>query len=49
MRTTEATYEGRKYSIPEIWLIGMGQQGFSIPEAIAHWAWQTELGEREES
>lgn len=49
--TVEAKYEGRTYTIPEIWLVGAttGPYALTIQQAIAQWAWQTELAEREEA
>jgi hypothetical protein len=55
---TLATYNGRTYDIPDIWLAGFCQSrytpghptlaGATILEAVAWWAWQEELKEREE-
>lgn len=52
----KATYEGRTYEIPDLWLMGNSQRhridGHDIQEslrlAIATWAWQTELAEQYE-
>ncbi len=53
-RTTIATYNGRQYQIPEMWLAGFCSNGpdgrsRSLADAVAWWAWQTELAEREEA
>ncbi len=47
-----ATYNGREYQIPEIWLAGFlrtQQDGrrYSAADAIAWWAYQRELAEQE--
>jgi hypothetical protein len=44
-RHTEATYEGRTYIIPEMWLVGQMQQGKTMLEAIQWWAIQTKFAE----
>ena len=49
---TEATFEGRTYTIPDLWLMGFceprgDQPRRSIVEAVAWWAWQTGLAELE--
>lgn len=48
-RTMRATYNGRTYEIPEIWLAGFLQTwpGATILLAVKWWAYQTELAERE--
>ncbi len=55
-RNVKATYKGRTYEVPEIWIVGMLQrtppEGFlalSIPDVIAWWAYQVELSEQEEA
>lgn len=52
-RNVTATYRGRTYEIPEIWMAVMLQrkppEGFlplSIPDVIAWWAYQVELEEQ---
>jgi hypothetical protein len=47
-RVMQATFRGRTYSIPEIWVAGFCSTGHTVVEAVAWWAWQTELAEREE-
>lgn len=46
-RNIEATYEGRRYVIPEIWIAGFCHNGATVIDAIAWWAYQTTLAERE--
>ena len=54
-RILHATYGGRTYEIPEIWMMGFcsarGQDDSprTIQDGIAWWAYQTELAEREGS
>lgn len=52
-KLTLATYNGRRYLIPDIWLAGfctggLGGHRRSIEDAVAWWAWQEELRERAE-
>jgi len=54
-RVTEATFEGRTYTIPDIWLMGFceprgdrDQPRRGIVEGVAWWAWQTGLAELED-
>ena len=42
-RVTEATFEGRTYTIPDIWLAGFCRDGASVLDAIRWWAYQDEL------
>lgn len=54
-RVVEATFNGRCYSIPEVWLMGFcsargrDDSPRTMHDAIAWWAYQEELREREEA
>ena len=42
-RFTEATYNGRTYSIPKYWLMGFCRDGATLLDAVEWWAYQDEL------
>lgn len=52
-RMIHATYKGQSYEIPEVWLMGFccargADDGpRTMQEAVAWWAWQCELAERD--
>lgn len=48
-RMTTATYEGRTYEIPEIWIAGFCHHGATVHDAIIWWAYQAELKRIEEA
>jgi hypothetical protein len=53
-RTVSAIYREREYHIPEAWIVGYCQSARArrepnqVIDAVAWWAWQTELAEWEE-
>lgn len=45
-RNVEATYEGKSYSIPEMWLaVNMPRYNMTIVDAVAWWAYLKGLDE----
>ncbi len=38
-----ARIDGRTYEIPEYWLMGMAQRGYSVHDAVWHWHEQEQM------